>query len=67
MTEVVVGNVDADKVVEDSPDICVVLELGVVDPATVELGVAVAVVIVVCVLVTGCWVAEAVDRISESI
>ena len=26
VTEVVGGNVDADKVVEDSPDICVVLE-----------------------------------------
>ena len=68
VTEVVVGGkVDAGKVVEDWPDTCVV------DPAIVALGVAVAVavpdavVLVEGVLDTGCWVDEAVNRISKSL
>ena len=61
------GKVDAGKVVEDWPDTCVV------DPAIVALGVAVAVavpdavVLVEGVLDTGCWVDEAVNRISKSL
>ena len=42
VSEVVGGNVDAGKVVDDWPDTCVVdpviVEMGVVDPVIVELG-----------------------------